>query len=70
METEPVKESENKIGFVLAVGENISNQLGLGLDITDRKKPQLVKALPGNVIQVAAGGMHSACLTENGEVRF
>lgn len=64
------KEESKKVGYVLAVGENISNQLGLGLDICDRKKPQLVKGLPNNVIQVASGGMHSACLTADGIVCF
>ena len=57
-----------KPGFVLSVGENLSNQLGLGPDIDNRKKPQLVKDLPENVIKIAAGGMHSACLTEDGVV--
>jgi len=57
-------------GFCLAVGENLSNQLGLGGNVEDRKKPQLVKELPtqGEIIQVAAGGMHSACLTKAGSV--
>ena len=58
----------NKPGLVLAVGENLSNQLGLGGEIDNRKKPQLVKELPENVIQIASGGMHSACLTEDGVV--
>ena len=55
-------------GFVLAVGENLSNQLGLGLDVDNRKKPQLVKQLPSNIIQIASGGMHSAALSEGGTV--
>jgi hypothetical protein len=59
-----------KAGFVLAVGENLSNQLGLGCEIDDRKKPQLVKELPTNIVQVAAGGMHSAVLTEDGFVSY
>lgn len=57
-----------KPGLVLAVGENLSNQLGLGSEIDNRKKPQLVKELPDDVIQIAAGGMHSACLTKDGTV--
>jgi hypothetical protein len=55
-------------GYALAVGENLSNQLGLGADIDNRKKPQIIKELPSNVIHVASGGMHSACLTEDGIV--
>jgi hypothetical protein len=59
----------NKPGYVLAVGENLSNQLGMGADVDDKKKPQLAKELEvTNVIQIAAGGMHSACLTEDGVV--
>lgn len=61
-------EIERLPGYVLSVGENISNQLGLGEDIADRKKPQVVTVLPKNVIQVVAGGMHSACLTADGVV--
>jgi len=57
-----------KPGFCLAVGENLSNQLGLTLDVSDRKKPQLIKELPENIIDIAAGGMHSAVLTEDGIV--
>lgn len=58
----------SKPGFVLACGENLSNQLGLGMDVNDRKKPQVVRESPTNVIQIAAGGMHSACLTHDGVV--
>lgn len=58
-----------KSGYVLAVGENLSNQLGMGADVDDKKKPQLAKELDAtNVMQIAAGGMHSACLTEDGVV--
>ena len=53
---------------MLSVGENLSNQLGLGSEINDRKKPQVVKTLPNNVQQVVAGGMHSAVLTADGIV--
>jgi regulator of chromosome condensation len=63
-----ISDLNTKSGFVLAVGENISNQLGLGEDIDNRKKPQLVKQLPDDIIQIVAGGMHSACLTKNGQV--
>lgn len=56
-------------GYVLAVGENLSNQLGMGVDVDDKKKPQLAKELEAtNVTQIAAGGMHSACLTQDGLV--
>ncbi|RNA13003.1 regulator of chromosome condensation isoform X2 [Brachionus plicatilis] len=78
-ETTPVKVSKgvdtigavprpDKPGLVLSVGENLSNQLGLGAEIDNRKKPQVIKELPDDVIQIAAGGMHSACLTKDGLV--
>ena len=62
--------SQTKPGFVLAVGENLSNQLGLGLEIDNRKKPQIVKQLPTNIIQIASGGMHSAALSQDGTVSY
>jgi hypothetical protein len=65
-----VKPKDNIIppGFALCVGENLSNQLGLGGEIDNRKKPQIIKELPENIVQVSAGGMHSACLTSDGIV--
>jgi len=54
-------------GFVLAIGEGDTGQLGLGPDVLDRSKPAHVD-LPAAVIQICAGGMHSACLTVGGEV--
>jgi len=59
-----------KPGYALSVGENLSNQLGLTLDVDGRKKPQLIKLLEaqGEIIQVAAGGMHSAVLSSDGSV--
>lgn len=63
-----VSRTKTKPGVCLSVGENISNQLGLTLDISDRKKPQIIKDLPESIIEIAAGGMHSACLTEDGIV--
>jgi len=64
------EKTRTKPGFVLSVGENLSNQLGFSLDVDSRKKPQIVKLLEcnGSVVQVAAGGMHSACLTDDGVV--
>jgi len=54
-------------GLVLALGEGDTGQLGLGPDVMDRSKPARVN-LPADVIQICAGGMHSVCLTVNGEV--
>ena len=55
-------------GVVLCLGQGDTGQLGLGEDILERSKPALVKDLEG-VVDVCAGGMHSVCLTKNGEVR-
>jgi len=55
-------------GCVLALGEGDTGQLGLGPDVMDRSKPATVN-LPADVIQICAGGMHSVCLTVEGEVR-
>lgn len=41
--------------------------MGLGVDITERGKPSLVKNLE-NVTDICAGGMHTVCLTEDGNV--
>lgn len=64
------KKTVTEPGFALSVGENLSNQLGLTLDVDGRKKPQLIKMCPcqGEVIQVASGGMHSATLSSDGSV--
>ena len=56
-------------GVVLSLGQGDTGQLGLGEDIMERSKPALVK-IPEPVVQVVAGGMHTACLTEVGQVRF
>ena len=58
----------SKPGFMLAVGEGDTGQLGLGPDVMESSKPRRVN-LPASVVQVCAGGMHSACLTVSGEVR-
>ena len=52
---------------MLTLGEGDTGQLGLGPDVMERTKPGKVD-LPPNVVQVCAGGMHTACLTAKGEV--
>ena len=54
-------------GNVLTLGEGDTGQLGLGPDVMERTKPAKVN-LPENVIQICAGGMHTACLSVNGSV--
>ena len=56
-------------GVVLTVGQGDVGQLGLGEDITERKRPAIVTDLEGkNVVQIVSGGMHTAVLSSDGEV--
>ena len=55
-------------GCVLAMGEGDTGQLGLGPDIMEKVKPAKVDLPKDNVVQVYAGGMHTVCLTDAGEV--
>lgn len=57
----------NERGCVLSVGEGDTGQLGLGPDIMEKAKPGKV-TLPDDVVQVCAGGMHTLCLTAQGQV--
>ncbi|XP_028326587.1 regulator of chromosome condensation [Gouania willdenowi] len=54
-------------GMVLVLGQGDVGQLGLGEDIMERKKPALV-SLPEKIVQVVAGGMHTVCLSESGQI--
>ncbi|XP_067094351.1 regulator of chromosome condensation [Osmerus mordax] len=54
-------------GLVLVLGQGDVGQLGLGEDVMERKKPALVN-LPEGVVQVAAGGMHTVCVSDTGSV--
>uniref|UniRef100_A0A8C7CJJ2 Regulator of chromosome condensation 1 n=1 Tax=Oncorhynchus kisutch TaxID=8019 RepID=A0A8C7CJJ2_ONCKI len=54
-------------GLVLVLGQGDVGQLGLGEDIMERKRPALV-TLPEGVVQVAAGGMHTVCLSDTGYI--
>lgn len=44
-------------------------QLGLGENVLERKKPAVV-TLPEGIVQAVAGGMHTVCLSNTGNVRF
>ena len=64
-------------GVALCVGINCFGQVGVGDDISERKNPALVRKgslAPREggdgpaVIAVAAGGMHTAVLTEDSKV--
>ncbi|KAM4736045.1 regulator of chromosome condensation [Anableps anableps] len=56
-----------EVGQVLVLGQGDVGQLGLGENITERKKPALL-SLPENIVQVVAGGMHTVCLSETGHI--
>ena len=59
------------MGHVLTLGMGDVGQLGLGSDMVERKRATVVKELEGvDVVQVAAGGMHSVAVTVDGEVRI
>ncbi|XP_049336552.1 regulator of chromosome condensation [Astyanax mexicanus] len=54
-------------GLVLVLGQGDVGQLGLGEDVLERKKPALVN-LPESIVQAVAGGMHTVCLSDTGNV--
>ncbi|KAJ8340880.1 hypothetical protein SKAU_G00331710 [Synaphobranchus kaupii] len=54
-------------GLLLVLGQGDVGQLGLGEDVMERKKPALV-SLPEGALQAVAGGMHTVCLSESGNV--
>lgn len=58
---------KNVSGVVLTLGQGDTGQLGLGPDIMERSKPALVKDIK-NVVAISAGGMHTVCLTKEGQV--
>ncbi|XP_046387227.1 regulator of chromosome condensation-like [Ischnura elegans] len=54
-------------GQVLSMGQGDVGQLGLGPDVMEKGRPTVVPDL-SDVIEACAGGMHTVCLTKNGEV--
>ncbi|KAM3614716.1 uncharacterized protein V6R79_018418 [Siganus canaliculatus] len=54
-------------GQVLVLGQGDVGQLGQGGDVIERKKPALL-SLPEKIVQVTAGGMHTVCLSDSGNV--
>lgn len=53
--------------LVLVLGQGDVGQLGLGEDVLERKKPALLN-LPEGIVQAVAGGMHTVCLSDTGNV--
>jgi len=54
-------------GHVLTVGQGDTGQLGLGEDVMEKTRPQVVAGIE-SAVDVAAGGMHTAVLDSNGKV--
>jgi len=54
-------------GHVLTVGQGDTGQLGLGEDVMEKTRPQVVGGID-SAVDVAAGGMHTAVLDSNGKV--
>jgi len=54
-------------GHVLTVGQGDTGQLGLGEDVMEKTRPQVVAGID-SAVDVAAGGMHTAVLDSNGKV--
>lgn len=54
-------------GQVLSCGTGDVGQLGLGESTMEKTRPAIINSL-NNVVEVCAGGMHSLCLTVDGEV--
>nr|XP_028594501.1 regulator of chromosome condensation [Podarcis muralis]XP_028594502.1 regulator of chromosome condensation [Podarcis muralis] len=54
-------------GLVLTLGQGDLGQLGLGPDVLARKRPALLQ-LPEKIIQAEAGGVHTVCLSETGQI--
>lgn len=58
-------------GRVYVFGTGDCAQLGLGEDILSRKKPANLAALNDEqIVDIAAGGMHTMALTAEGKVTF
>ncbi|KAK3089922.1 hypothetical protein FSP39_007654 [Pinctada imbricata] len=55
-------------GLVLTCGEGDVGQLGLGEEIFERSRPAKVDVAGEDIVSVVAGGMHTVCLTNKGEI--
>ncbi|XP_037933707.1 regulator of chromosome condensation-like [Teleopsis dalmanni] len=54
-------------GYALVCGAGEMGQLGLGVDVCERKRPAMLEKVP-NVVDICAGGMHNLILTADGAV--
>ena len=64
-----VSRKNKVIGIPLVFGSNESIQLGLGDEISIRKKPGIVQNLEGvNIVDIACGSIHNAAIDNNGHL--
>ena len=49
------------------MGQGDVGQLGLGEDVLEKNRPAAVNGIK-DLVDVYAGGMHTVCLTANGEL--
>lgn len=49
------------------MGQGDVGQIGLGPDVLEKSRPALVEKL-SDVVDAVAGGMHTVCLTAQGEI--
>lgn len=60
---------EELFGAVFVHGSGDCDQLGLGADVLERKKPALVPGLCGiSIRSIACGGMHTLCISSDGQL--
>lgn len=62
-----IPKRSTKIGDVLVCGQGSVGQLGLGESVSEKTRPTLLSDVE-DVVDVCAGGMHSLCLTKQGEI--
>lgn len=58
-------------GVLLTLGQGDVGQLGFGEDVMEKKRPAVVplpEEAAGKIVDVVAGGMHTVCLTADGQV--
>lgn len=63
----PIPTRLSHAGNLLVCGQGDVGQLGLGEDVMEKIRPALLADIK-NIVDIAAGGMHSICLTKLGEI--
>lgn len=60
-------ERRKAVGQVYVMGQGDVGQLGLGPDVLEKTRPTPIPGLD-NIVDIAAGGMHTLCLTTDGQL--